>query len=242
MATSIEKQIIDRVKTKLELIRTSIGYETESGTFVFLGNKVMDSTTQLPCCVIFPQYSNSSIEPGSTYERVALPVHIESLSNFDKDADHILLSQKMKADIYECLMSDRILIPYINGRSSTGAPLGQGLTSIMASYSGIIEADNLTSGGWTSNNAAGTLTLRRFSGFDNYAPLTCALSGGGQLSARIGQTGQSREKYITNDMAEEISFTGGGVTTFPTPAQSVIGVAMDFIFRFKILTGNPYSQ
>jgi len=207
----------------------------------------------LPALFLYQEYSENDIESGSTHQWINLNFGIEAMKSIDFSASENIVteSQKMKADIYECLMSNVWYIDFTNGLAlgeyinDTSLLAGTFQDAIPISFTGKVDAYTVDSGLFEDGDAAGTLSIRRLSQA-NYS------AGNAKIETNIARliatttadsmTGISAADNISGSLADEIFYVGGGVQQFPEPNDVIAQVRMDFTIRFKHTKDDPYTQ
>jgi hypothetical protein len=233
MADSIRELIIQSIVSRLADIRTSKGYQTEAGKYVFRGIKRLDEA-YLPACAVWAGeeiaetiYDSLSIE---------MPIRVELLSFF-ADENPSVIGERLLADVIECLLSSKRIIAFESGVSSVS--VGNTIIGATSGDTGYVEAVSISSGSWAGNNTAGTITARRCSG---------TFAAGEIL--KVGDTTKCTVASITNTdvvsnvitYGQGINYQGGGYDNYPESGESVIMVTALFHIKYTTKEGNPYSE
>jgi len=233
MADSIRELIIQSIVSRLADIRKSKGYQTESGRYVYRGIKRIDEAF-LPACAVWAGeetaetlYDNLSIE---------MPVRVEMLAFFGDDNPSVV-GERLLADVIECLLSAKQVIAFTTGVSSVS--VGNTLTGVTSGATGYVESVSVSSGSWAGGNAAGTITLRRFSKAFAAGEL---LKIGTTVKCTVATATMTGVVSNVLTYGQGINYQGGGYDNYPESGESVIMVSALFHIRYTTKEGNPYSE
>ena len=102
MADSKRQQLVNAVKTRLTLIRTANGYETEAGLYVFEWTDYAVPETQRPCLIVRDGLSSASLTHGKDWH--VLEITIDALAH---GSGAPTLVRKVVADVIQAWATDK---------------------------------------------------------------------------------------------------------------------------------------
>jgi len=234
MTNTIREQIILAILARVAEIRLTAGYNVDCGATVLRAVGLVDPDS-LPLVTIWPGVEETTKEYGKIWAQ--MPVKIETIAAYGS-SDYSVIAEGMLGDIIENIQGTEWTLPYTTG--STEIEVGDTITGATSSATAYVCGVTLDSGTWDGNDAAGDLTLRRLSGTFGAENLKVS---GGVVAATTGTiTASSSIANSTGGLAESIGYISGGVENYPDEDDISIGVAVTFNIKYKISTGNPYTQ
>jgi len=231
--SSIRKQIIAAIETRLADIQTANGYNTNIGSNIFRGIKIIDFSDECPATALFPQPDELS-EDEYDQNKLIMPVAVQGLVEIGS-SNPSDLAENMLADLIECLTGGEWSMSYTSGSSEI--EVGDTVTGATSGATAYVAGITLATGSWAGGDAAGTLTLRRLSGeFHAEEINTNAATIDGTI------TYSSEIDNATGGLADRIYYQSGGPTDYPESGQLAVGVEAIFNIDYYTSHGDPYSQ
>lgn len=237
MATSsIRERIIAAIVTRLGDIRTAKGYNTEAGRYVNRAEP-RPNWDETPFITVFPGEEEAVQEYGCVQH--AMPVTLIASQAFGTSSPSAV-AEYLHADMIECMTGLEWSMAFTSGGTYVPAA-GQTITGAKSGATAYIEAVSVSTGSWAAGDAAGTLTVRRKTGTFQAENLNV----GANLNAATitGEpTGTVPVASATASLADRVIYSGGGVTTWPGPEETLVGVACTFRVDYQTVSGDPYHQ
>lgn len=243
MADSIREQIISALETKLFKIRVKYAFNTDCGLTVFRGLPVPVSEEFLPASSIMPGSESAENRHGRSFQ--IMRVRMNAVKIFDEDESPSDISEKILADIIECIQGPLMTVGFDSGGPYIPLPGDSFVSNTMlggVGATGIIESFTLDSGAWADGDAAGSLILRRFSGEVSNNE-TLVIDGNDDAATADGDS--SNENALdssTDSLADLIEYVSGGLDSYPEHDERAVGATVEFNIGYKTLVGDPYNQ
>lgn len=234
---SIREQIIQSTLAGLADIRTSNGYNTDCGSNVQRVRQVFDPG-DLPAIDVWPHPDEASKEYGNTV--LIMPLRISGLVLF-RSENPSFISEKILADLAEAMMGITWTLPYASG-GPYEVNIGDVIEGDDSEASGYVAGVQITSGSWETEDAVGTLTLRRVRG--QFLPSE-TLSVGTEpnvCTAAGSMSGAEARERIFGDLVERIEYSSGGTDEYPESGEIAVGAYVLVNIIYRINAGDPYSQ
>ncbi|HET56889.1 MAG TPA: hypothetical protein ENN35_00420 [Deltaproteobacteria bacterium] len=234
---SIREQIIQKLLIGLAEIRQASGYNTECGANVQRVRQIFDPG-ELPAIDVWPHPDEAAKEYGNTV--LIMPVRISGLALFESENPSVV-SERILADLIEAMTGITWTLPF-----SSGGPyviqIGDIIEGDDSEASGFVAGVQVTSGSWETEDAAGTLTLRRVRG--RFLPSeTLSVGTESNVCAAAGaMTGTEARERIFGTLVERIDYESGGTDDYPESGEIAVGAAALFNITYRITAGDPYSQ
>jgi len=245
MSDPIREQIIDRIISRMAIIREANGFKTDCGEHVFRAAKRIDPS-ELDAVSVFPRRETAVPEYSAVKPTMPVDVQliqavavVEGEAESTRAARVAQMIETMLADAIEAMTGDRWSVPFTSGSREPVA--GETITGATSTATGYVESVALTGGTWTGGNAAGTITFRRKTGTFasenlNIAALldVCTING--------VVTCAEAKALVTNNLSDGIYYESGGADEYPDPADGTVGVIATFNITYPVKAGNPYAQ
>lgn len=236
MTDTIREQIISAVESKLAIIRTSKGYQTECGKTIFRIKKSLNPD-ELDAIVIWPRMEENSREYG--IDQKIMPIEVQGLKLFG-DSNASLISEQILGDLQEALIGKRWELAFTSGGTYQPQP-GDEIEGATSGATALIESVSVDSGAWENGDAAGSFTLRRLSEtFESENLNIGANSNIATTNASITYEGPIES--TTDDLADDIIYQSGGTDEYPDPEQLAVGASIVVNIVYRTISGNPFSQ
>jgi len=236
MTETIRNRIIEAVVAKLAQTVTTKGYQMSAGANVRLVDRKV-SPDECPCFAVFPQQENVSQEYGSNV--CDMQVTVEGLAQHGSSSPS-LVCERLLGDILEAMVGVKWTLSFTSG--GTYEPqVGDTITGATSTATGYIESVTVSSGSWAAGDAVGSIVFRRGTGTFAAAE---KLSIGTDLDVATVAAAPSTQNPTTTTtagLADRISYTQGGVATYPDAGEIICGAMATFLIRYKTKTGNPYA-
>ena len=235
MTDTIREQIITAIESKLAIVDTDNGYQTDCGRNVFRGLRSLDPDVE--ALNIFPKPDIVDRDYGT--DRLIMPVHVEGFKLFGND-NPSEVGEKLLGDIIEAIAGRRWVLDFTSGGSYQPRP-GETIEGASSGATGFIESVDRTSGSWAGGTAAGTITIRRKSG--TFESENLNIGNESNVATTDGTiVYASAVETTTGDLADDIVYDGGGPEDYPEGGQTVIGVLAVFNIVYPVVAGDPYTQ
>ena len=238
MTDSIREQILTAIGDRLETILISNQYNSYVGQHVLRSHLPPVGSSIVPCV----GYSVDVEENTALYTRKqknVLPVRVQGVAEFGSVIPPVM-AEKIYADICECMLADQFSIGFDSGGTSQ-ILAGDTITGETSGAEALVISISLNSGTWAGGDAAGTFSLRRVVGvFQDNEDLSVGADTG-QATVDGLLSGQGACELVTGGLADAISFYTGEIT-MPEADGIAIGVSIVFHIRYRLISGNPYSQ
>jgi len=236
MSDSIREQIISAVMTRLEIILTTKGFNTNIGATVERAKKNLDPS-DLPACVVWPKMETVVRDYGRGL--YAMSMQIEALA-LHGSTDPSELVEQMLADLIEAMIGATYTLSYTSG-GTYEVKAGDTITGATSGATALVQSLTLTGGTWAAGTAAGVLTLRRVYGTfvaenlkvganANVATIAAAPDGSDPVAA------------TTASLADSIEYAGGGADDYPEGKDQATGVISNWNIYYRTISGDPYHQ
>ena len=234
---SIREEIIQANMTALAGIRTANGYNTDCGANVERVRQVFDPD-DLPAVDVWPQPDELSKEYGKNV--LVMPVRISGLALFGAENPSVV-SEKILADLIECMLGITWSLPFTSGGTYV-VQVGDVTRGDDSEATGYVTGVQVTSGSWETENAAGTLTLRRVKG-QFLASETLSVGVESNVCTVNGNmSGTEARERIFGDLVERVEYAAGGTDEYPESGEVAVGAYALFNITYRINAGDPYSQ
>lgn len=239
MADSILEQILAAFGIRLSEILTANGYETDIGSEVLRHFLPPINYEYVPCV----GYTAGTIENSELYTRKEsndLPVSVQGVAGFTSDLPASKMAVKIHADICECILTSEYTINFQSG-GTTPIIAGNVIEGAGSGATGLVIEITVTSGSWGAGNASGYIIARRVSGtFISGENLNVGATP--NLATVNGNpTGSGPVSLVTNGLADMIGFNNSQFF-MPESDHRTVGVRVVFGIKYKLVSGNPYSQ
>lgn len=234
--TTIREQIITAIEGKLEEVLVSKGYAVNSGHKVFRGIKPTDPD-DLPAISFFPGVETIAREYGKG--ALSMPVRIEGVADFSNENASVV-SEKILGDLIEAVAGKKWVVPFTSG-GTYRVKAGDTIEGTSSAATGYVESVSLSSGTWTGGTAAGNITIRRKSGTFEAENLDVG-SNSNVVTTTGSLTYQSALETTTNNLADDIQYTEGGLEDYPDGGEVTVGASALFTIIYEVQPGNPFAQ
>ena len=233
---TIREQIIQAVISKLAIIRTANGYNTEAGATVERALQNLDPA-DLPGCVVWPKAETRDPDYGSG--AMIMPLQVEGLQLHGTDNPSVVAEQLL-GDLIEAMVGIVWSLAFTSG-GTYEIQAGDAVEGVTSGASALVQAVSLASGSWAGGDAAGTLTLRRVDG--TFQAETLNVGSEIDVATIAGApSGTDPVSATTGDLADSINYTGGGIDEYPERSTQATGVVTNWEIRYRTLNGDPYHQ
>jgi len=233
---TIREQIILAVMSKLEIIRTATGYNTDIGANVQRAMKKLDGD-EIPACVVWPKSEESGRQYGSGIH--VMPIRVEGLV-LHVTSNPSVVSELMLGDLIEAMVG----IVWTLGFTSGGIyeiEVGGTITGATSAATAHVAGVSLSSGSWAGGDAVGTLTLRRVIG--TFQAENLDVGANANVAAIAGEpSGTDPLDSTTGGLADSMEYAGGGIDEYPKGADQATGVITNWNIKYRTLNGDPYHQ
>ncbi len=230
------EQIILAIISKMAVIHTTAGYNTDCGANVQRAIGKLDPEA-LPACVVWPKSEEAGRQYGSGVH--VMPVQVESLA-LPGTVNPSVVSELMLGDLIEAMAGIVWSLPFTSG-GTYEIKVGDTITGATGSATGYVTGVTLSSGTWAGGDAAGALTFRRLTG----AFQAENLKVGAQTNVATiagATTGVGPIDTTTAGLADDIEYTGGGMNEYPGGGDQAVGVVTRWNIKYRALNGDPYHQ
>lgn len=234
MADTIREQIIQAVISRLGIVRTSKGYNTNCGRNVIRAERKRDSD-KVESFTIWPGMDEN--DPKYSANAIEFPLIVEAEKAFTSTTNPSELGEQLLGDMVEALVGYLYALPFTSG-GTTVPKGGDTLTGETSGATAIIEDITVSSGAWANGDAAGTFYVRRLVG--TFQAEEVSVSGSNVATLAGTMTGQNGNELSTNSLAD-ILYSGGGIEVYPEISEGSIGVKGEFKIRYNLVNGDPYN-
>jgi len=232
---TIREQIIQAVISKLAIVRTANGYNTEAGANVQRVLKMLDPA-ELPGVVVWPRTETMQYDYGAGLH--VMPLQVEGLK-LHADVNPSVVAELLLGDLIEAMVGIVWTLSFTSGGTyeiEVGDTI-EGATGGAAYVAGV----SVATGSWAGGDAAGTLTLRRVTGTFQAENLDVGTDL--NVATIAGEpTGTDPVDGTTGGLAESIEYAGGGIDEYPEGADQATGVVTNWNIKYRTLSGDPYHQ
>lgn len=232
----IRERIIANIISKLAVIRTANGYQTDIGSAILRVARRVDPEA-LVAGVITPKKDRlKRMRHGSI--QIIMPLYIEAVVAHGA-VNPSVMAERLMADLIEAITGIVWSMRFTNGSIEIKA--GDTITGAASGATALIQAVTVLAGTWAGGDAAGTLTLRRVTGTFTAENLNV----GSQTNvATIGAEiiGIDPIDGTTGGLADNIRYIRGGVNYYPEGNGQITGIVTAWDIDFNIRTGDPYDQ
>ena len=224
------------VMSKLAVIRTANGYNTEAGANVQRVRKKLDPA-ELPGCVVWPKSEDMKYDYGAGLH--VMPLQVEGLK-LHGDVNPSVVAELLLGDLIEAMVGIVWTLSFTSG-GTTEIEVGDTIEGATSGATAYVAGVSVNTGSWAGGDAAGTLTLRRVTGtfqaenLDVGTDLNVATIAG-------APTGTDPVDGTTGGLAEAIEYKGGGIDEYPEGADEATGVVTNWDIKYRTLSGDPYHQ
>lgn len=233
---TIREQIIQAIISKLAVIRTANGYNTDAGANVQRVLKVMDPA-ELPGCVVWPKSETMTYDYGAGLH--VMPLQVDALQLHGSNNPSVIAEQLL-GDLIEAMTGIVWSLSFTSG-GIYEIQVGDTIEGATSSATAYVTGVSVTSGSWAGGDAAGTLTLRRLTG--TFQAENLNVVGGNSVAAIAGgPAGTDPLDGTTGGLAEVIEYAGGGVDEYPEGGDQATGVVTNWNIKYRTLAGDPYHQ
>ena len=233
---TIREQIIQAIITKLAVIRTSNGYNTNCGATVKRARKKLDPDA-LPACVVWPKLEEAGRNYGSGVH--VMPVRVEGLDLYG-DVNPSVVAELILGDLIEAMVGIVWTVPFTSGGPYEIA-VSNTITGATGGATAHVAGVSLSGGSWAAGTASGTMTLRRVTGTFRAENLNV----GAQTNVATiagAPTGTGPIDSTTGGLADMIEYAGGGTDEYPEGGEKAVGVVTNWNIKYRIVNGDPYHQ
>jgi len=233
---TIREQIISAVMSKLAIIRTANGFNTDIGSNPLRVRAKLDPD-EFPASVVWPKLEEAGRQYGSGVHEMPLQVEGQMLHGLENPS---VVSEMMLGDLIEA-MAGIVWTQAFTGGGTYEVEVGDTVTGHISGAAGFVQAVAVASGTWAAGDVVGTLTLRRVTGrfqaenLDVGANLNVATIAG-------MPTGQGPIATTLGGLAEGLEFAGGGIDEYPEGGDQATGVVTKWNVKYRTLNGDPYHQ
>ncbi|MBW2342507.1 MAG: hypothetical protein JRF53_00580 [Deltaproteobacteria bacterium] len=233
---TIREQIILAVISKLAIIRTANGYNTEAGALVKRVQKKLDPP-ELPGVVVWPKTEDMKYDYGAGLHM--MPLQVEGLK-LHADVNPSVVAELLLGDLIEAMVGIVWSLSFTSG-GTYEIEVGDTIEGATGGATGYVTGVSVATGTWAGGDAAGTLTLRRVTGtfqaenLDVGTDLNVATIAG-------APTGTDPVDGTAGGFAEAIEYAGGGIDEYPEGADEATGVVTNWNIKYRTLSGDPYHQ
>ena len=170
-----------------------------------------------------------------------MEITVSGFRTFGAAEEPVLISEQIVADLIEAFVGTEWTITFTGG--SEEIAVGDTITGETSGATGYVADVDITSGAWATDDAAGTLTIRRASGdIDGGFQTGEAITEAGGSSAITAISGRHAGTIVTGGLARSITYQSGGAEDYPEGGQTVAGSAATFDVVYRTKAGNPYAQ
>lgn len=246
MSDSIREQIISAIITRMAIVRTAKGFNTDCGANVFRAASRIDPS-QLDAISVFPRREEATDSPYGG-QIATMPVDLNAVvavpaveaETEQERAERVSeLIEQMLSDVIEAMEGSRFALVFTSGSRAPVA--GETITGHTSGATGYVESVTLSSGSWSAGTAAGTIYYRRRSGSFT-ATETVDIGATLDVATAGATTEENAVTLATAGLADSVRYVEGGVDIYPEPADASAGVTARFEIAYAIKNGNPYSQ
>jgi hypothetical protein len=165
-----------------------------------------------------------------------MPVELEALS-LHGSSDPVDVSEAMLADMIENLTGVTWTLAF--GSGSTEIEAGQTITGATSKATGYVISVTVSAGSWASDDAEGTIIMRRVTGEFQAEDLKVS---GSVVAAATGAASGEHPITAMGSLIDDIVYVQGGSDSYPQPGELTTGCQATFNITYKTLTGDPYHQ
>ena len=236
MADTIRERIIAAMVLKLAEITTANGYNTAIGANVFRAQPNVLSAS-MPAAVLFPRMESSAKEYGKQINTMIMEVNGLSLMGTYNAS---VVAELILGDLITCMIGLEYTRTFTSG-GTYQIKAGDTIIGATSAATGKVLAVTLTTGSWASGTAAGTIRFRAQTGTFQSEVLKVLTNA--DVATIAGAATAIQAKDISGGLlVDDISYTGGGVETYPAMTDDAVIVMATFSVTYQTNIGNPYSQ
>lgn len=233
---TIREQIIQAVISKLAVIRTANGYNTECGANVQRVLKTLDPA-ELPGCVVWPKAESMQYDYGAGLH--VMPLQVEGLQ-LHGDVNPSVVAELLLGDLIEAMVGIVWSLSFTSG-GTYEIQVGDTIEGATGGATAHVAGVSVDTGSWAGGDAAGTLTLRRVTG--TFQAENLDVGANSDVAAIAGgPTGEDPIDNTTGGLAEAIEYAGGGIDEYPEEADQATGVVTNWNIKYRTMSGDPYHQ
>lgn len=233
MDDSIRERIIQALVTRLAIIRTANGFQTNAGANVIRARTAFDPA-ECPCLIVFPGVETRPNDPDKE-----LVLRVQGAAVYGASSPDVIAEQ-IRSDVEEALTCPQWTVTYTSG-GTYQVVAGNTITGATSGATGYVQSVTLASGTWAGGNAAGTMVIRRKTGtFAAENVNVGATTNVATVSATVPATLQLA--LCTASLASAIHYTGGGVEEYTQKSDTVVSCHADFKVVYATKRGNPFAQ
>ena len=233
---TIREQIIQAVISKLAVIRSANGYNTEAGANVQRAQKHLDPDS-LPACVVWPRTEAMQYDYGAGLR--VMPLQVEGLQ-LHGDVNPSVFAELLEGDLIEARVGIVWSLSFTSG-GTYEINVGDTIEGATGGATAHVAGVSVDMGSWAGGDAAGTLTLRRVTG--TFQAENLDVDGNSDVAAIAGgPTGEDPLDNTTGGLAEAIEYAGGGIDEYPEGADQATGVVTKWNIKYRTLSADPYHQ
>lgn len=233
--STIREQIIAAITTAAANILTTAGYNISLGTYAYRAAKNFDQDAAI---VIFPQPETA--ERLFKVSRNVMPVKLEGFKAFGT-TNASIIAEQILGDLIEFMTGTTYTLPFTSGGTHE-IVVGETVTGHTSAATAYVVAVSLSSGSWAAGTAAGNLTLRRKKGDFSAENLDIGASLNVATTTGVISAAQSAITRVTNSLANDIAYVGGGTDDYPEGAGETVGAFALFNITYETKAGDPYNQ
>lgn len=235
--TPIREQIIQAVLSRLAIIRTANGFNTNAGANVKRASRYVD-VEELPAVIVWPRKEEA--DPNYGTHPLTMPIDIELYAEQLAASTPSEQSELMLADIIEAALGMQWVYAFTDGVAEPSA--GDTITGRTSEAEALIQSVTLASGTWAGGDAAGTVTARRVSGV--FEAETVEDGDGAALFdlTAAAPTITGPKDLFCVGLVRGVFYVGGGTDDYPDSEDSTASVSATFHIRYVVAAGDPYHQ
>ncbi len=233
---TIREQIILAVISKLTVIRTANGYNTEAGANVQRVLKMLDPA-ELPGVVVWPKAETMLYDYGAGLH--VMPLQVEGLQ-LHGAVNSSVVAELMLGDLTEAMVGIVWTLDFTSG-GTYEIEVGDAITGATSGATAHVAGVSVATGSWAGGDAAGTLTLRRVTG--TFQAENLNVGANTNVATIAGEPGGTDPVDGTaGGLAESIEYAGGGIDEYPEAADQATGVVTNWNIKYQTLAGDPYHR
>lgn len=233
---TIREQIILTVISKLSVIRTANGYNTEAGANVGRVQRKLDPA-ELPGVVVWPKSESMQYDYGAGLH--LMPLQVEGLK-LHGSVNPSVVAELLLGDLIEAMVGIVWALSFTSG-GTYEIEVGDAIEGATGGATGYVVGVSVATGSWAGGDAAGTLTLRRVTGTFQAENLNVG-SNPNVATIAGAPTGTDPVDGTAGGLAEGIEYAGGGIDEYPEGADQTAGVVTNWNIKYRHLSGDPYHQ
>jgi len=244
MMDTIRERIIQGFVTTAGEIRTANGYATDLGL-----PGTVPAVYRAQAMVFIPPAEPQRFvgiwpdteEQGADYSggEFAWSITVQGVMEHGEENPSVV-AERMLGDFIEAFTATVWTVPFASG--SVEISVGDTVTGATSGLSGYVAGVNLAAGSWAGGDAAGTLTVRRLA--EPFFPSEVLRLSGAPAAAvtAAGPTGQTADERVCDSLADGITYTSGGPTSYPDAGETLTSVAAVFTVIYRTARGNPFNN